>query len=242
MIEKYLTGEMDEAEASDFLSRLKEDKVLAEEFRFDHELTDALADEDMLEFRKKLMDLLRVSRQKKGIVRTIFSGPYRIAAAASVIILLAMAYLLFIMPGSPSNEKLFSAYYDSDQPLRITRRSETALVEALRNYQHKDFMNAIGQFNQILQTDPENSAVRFYTSICYIETGQFDQAITYLSAVAGNDNSLYNKPSEWYLGLCYLKMSRTDQAIGLFRKIAADPIHDYQKDAQKILSELNKRK
>ncbi|MBP6977600.1 MAG: tetratricopeptide repeat protein [Bacteroidales bacterium] len=242
LIEKYLNGEMDEAEIRDFLSGLKEDKVLAEEFRFDSELTAAIEDEGMLEFRQMLMELIRDSKDKKGVVRTLLSRPYRIAAAASILLLLAATWFLFLTLSHPSNDKLFSNYYDSDQPLRMTRRSGTELVEALRNYQDKDFIQAIEQFNQILETDSRNSAVQFYASICYIETGQFDDAIRYLSDITSNTNSLYNKPAEWYLGLCYLKTGRTNEATEIFRKIASDPIHDFQKDAAKILSELNKRK
>ncbi|HNS17637.1 MAG TPA: tetratricopeptide repeat protein [Bacteroidales bacterium] len=242
LIERYLSGEMDEAGASDLLSRMKEDTVLAEEFRFDQRLSDALNDEDLLEFRAKLMELMQDSRQKKSVVRTLFANPYRIAAAASVILLVAAAYFLFLMPQHPSNEKLFSSYYDSDHPLRMTRRSGTELVEALRSYQDRDFTVAIEQFNKILQTDSDNSAVRFYAGICYIEAGQLENATAYLSEIAGNPNSLYKKPAEWYLALCYLKVNRTEDAIALFQKIANDQIHDYQKDADKILTELNRRK
>ena len=109
----------------------------------------------------------------------------------------------------------------------------------MRNYQNKDFVNAIEQFNLILQTDGDNSAVRFYTSICYIETGQFDKAIEYLSDIVHNNNSLYQKPAEWYLGLCFLKNNRTAEAVDLFRMIADDKAHDYQKDALRILTEID---
>jgi tetratricopeptide (TPR) repeat protein len=113
-------------------------------------------------------------------------------------------------------------------------------MEALRLFQHKDFLPAIEHFNFILQGDPDNSAVRFYASICYIETGQFGQAIDYLSQIAQNNNSLYRKSAEWYLALCYMKINETDRAVDLFRHIANDKIHDYQKDAVQILKDLNR--
>lgn len=240
LIEKYISGEMDEEQARNFLLRLKEDKDLAAEFKFEQELSDAISDGNTLELRRKLMKMLQESKKKTGILHYLSSRPYQVAAAASIIILLTTAYLVFLMPHSSTNERLFSSYYDSDQPLRITKRSGTDLMEALRNYQEKDFLSAIDQFNLILKADSNNSAVRFYTSICYIETGQFDQAITYLSSITHNRNSLYQKPSEWYLGLCYLKMNRTDEAVDLFRQIAGDKIHDYQQDAVKILRELDR--
>lgn len=242
LIEQYISGEMDEEQARNFLLRLKEDKDLAAEFKFEQELSDAISDENTLELRRKLIKILQESKKRTGILHYLSSRPYQIAAAASIIVLLTTAYLVFLMPHKPTTERLFSSYYDSDQPLRITKRSGTDLVEALRNYQDKDFLNAIDQFNLILQADSNNSAVRFYTSLCYIETGQFDQAIAYLSAITQNHNSLYQKPSEWYLGLCYLKMNHTDQAVDLFRQIADDKIHDYQQDAKQILREIDRMK
>lgn len=240
LIEQFLNGEMDEGQARDFLKRLKEDRDLAAEYKFEKELLEAIGDEDTLELRRKLMKIMQESKKKTFILRYMYSRPYQIAAAASIILLIATVSLVFLLPHKPSNERLFSNYYNSEQPLRITRGSGTDLMEALRFFQKEDFLPAVEHFNIILQGDPNNSAVRFYASICYIETGQFGQAIAYLSQIAQNNNSLYRKSAEWYLALCYLKIDETERAVGLFQHIAGDKIHDYQKDAAQILKELNR--
>lgn len=240
LIEQYLNSEMDEEQARNFLLKLKEDKDLAAEYKFETELADAIRDEDTLELRRKLMVVLQESRRKTVTLRFLYSRPYLVAAAASVILLITTVFLVFLLPGKPSNEKLFSNYYNSEQPLRVTRGSDTDLMEALRLFQNKDFLPAIDHFNIILQGDPDNSAVSFYQSICYIETGQFGQAIINLEEIAHNNNSLYRRSAEWYLALCYLKIGETERAVDMFRRIADDKIHDYQEDAEQILRDLKR--
>ena len=240
LIEQYVNGEMDEDQARNFLLKLKEDKDLAAEYKFEMELTDAIRDEDTLELRRKLMKILHESKRKPGYLRYMYSRPYQIAAAASVILLLATIFLVFLLQRKPSNERLFSNYYNSEQPLRVTRGSDTDLMEALRLFQNKDFIHAVEHFDLILQGDPDNSAVRFYQSICHIETDQFGKAIINLSEIARNNNSLYRRSAEWYLALCYLKIGETERAVDLFRHIADDKIHDYQEDAAQILRELKR--
>ena len=239
LIEHYINGEMDEEQAGNFLLRLKEDKDLAAEYKFEQDLSVAISDEDTLELRKKLMKMMQESKTKTTVLRYIYSRPYQYAAAAVIILLISAVSLVFLMPHKPSNERLFSSYYNSEQPIRITRGSGTDLMEALRLFQNKEFQQANDYFSLILQGDPNNSAVRFYSSICFIETSQYDQAITQLSQIAQNPNSLYRKSAEWYLALCYLRINQTEKAVGLFRQIADDHIHDYQKDAIRILEELN---
>lgn len=238
LIERYLDGEMDHEQARAFLRELGENNDLAREFQFELDMNRAISDQDMIDLRNKISGVLRQSSQRRtGLVRHLVSSPYRIAAAASVIILVAAAFFIFLMPQKTTSDRLFHTYYDSDQPLRITR-SNSELIEALRNYQNKDYEKAIEQFNIILLNDPDNSAVRFYTSISYIETKQFDQAITYLTDISTNNRSAYQKPSEWFLALCYLKIGKQPEAADLFRQIAGDNSHDYQDDAKRILKEI----
>ncbi|MDD5506863.1 MAG: tetratricopeptide repeat protein [Bacteroidales bacterium] len=240
LIEQYVNDEMDEETARNFLLKLNEDKGLAAEYKFDTEVADVIRDEDTLELRRKLMEIVQESKGKSGILRFLYSKPYQIAAAASFILLLATVALVFLLPRKPSNDRLFSSYYNSEQPLRVTRGSDVDLIEALRLFQKKDFLPAIEYFDLILQGNPDDYAVRFYQSICYIETGQFGPAITSLSQIARNNSSLYRRSAEWYLALCYLKIGETENAVDLFQHIAADQVHDYQKDADQILKELQR--
>ncbi|MCX6235659.1 MAG: tetratricopeptide repeat protein [Bacteroidetes bacterium] len=243
MIDRYLVGEMDSAEARAFELELQSNKELIQELAFERDLSDLLKQQNIIEFRQKLSDAISESKQKKYRNRIIplTRKSYALMAASVTILIMIAASVYLLMPKTYSNSRLFSMYYDSDK-LNITRSEGTYLVEALRLYQQKDFPTAIDLFNDVIADDPNNAAVRFYLAISFIETNQVDKAIINLEEIINNGKNLYVEHAQWYLGLCLLKINQTDQAIELFRNMAYDTNNYYRNDASRLLNQIKKSK
>jgi tetratricopeptide (TPR) repeat protein len=242
LIERFVNGEMNDEQVRAFEKELAHNNLLLKEYLLEQELNKTISNEDMIEFRRKLNRIVLDSHKKSKVtLRLLQSRTFQYSAAASVVVLIAVIFLVFLMPLRISDDRLFSMYYSSDQPLRVTR-STTDIVEALRNYQNRKYYEAIQQFNYILEANPDNSAIRFYTGISYIETKQFDLAAQCFDNISNNNKSLYKKSAEWYLGLCQLKLGNVDKATLIFKQIQDDPSHDFNTDATHILEEIKKLK
>lgn len=243
LIERFLAGEMKEDELRWFSNELKSNAELSIELKLDNDLDKILLDEDVVEFRRKLLSIFNENKQLNtpGIVR-LQPRKWQLAAAAAIAVLMITGgALLFTQQRSYTPEKLFSMYYDSDRSIELTRSGNANIVEAVLKFQQKDFQGASLQFAEILDRDSSNMAVWFYNGISYIETDRIDDAIKAFSYIVDDRNNLYVEHAEWYLGLCYLKNEQIDSAVNEFRNIAVDQNNYHKKEAAKILENLGRQ-
>lgn len=242
LIERFMSGEMNDDELRWFSNELKFNKELSTELKLDKDLDKILMDEDVIEFRKKLFSMLNASKQKTS--QRIFKlqpRKWQLAAAAAIAVLMMTGgAILFTQQHSYTPEKLFSMYYDSDKSIELTRSGSADIVEAVLKFQQKDFQGASLVFAEILDRDSSNIAVWFYNGISYIETNRIDDAVKAFQYIIDDKKNLYIEHAEWYLGLCYLKNEQIDFAVEQFRKIAIDQKNYHQKEAEKILAKLGR--
>lgn len=87
-IDRFTNNELEGEELQKFLEMLQSDPELREEVKLDHDLNDMLLDDDILEFRKKLM----MRMKKDG-----FEGfdPRQLLLAATLLLLIGIAFLLY---------------------------------------------------------------------------------------------------------------------------------------------------
>jgi len=241
LIDRYLSGEMDDGEKVAFEEEVIDNKLLQRELKLEEDINRILSMDDMIDFRIKMVEVIREARARKnsGKVITFSRRKVIFAAAAAVVLVLLSVSAIFLLPQRTTNEKLFAMYYDSDKPIRVTRSGDDNLVEALRYYQQKDYLGAIGLFDEILVTDPENAAIRFYVGISFIETSQYEKAIESFQYIIDENDNLYIEPAQWHLGLCYLKNDQMDKAQEQFKRIASDERNYYKEDADEILEEIS---
>lgn len=244
LIERFIAGEMKEDELRWFGKELQSNEELSVELRLDKELNDVLLDEDVVEFRRKVISVFNDSKQQNVAPKIINLQPQKwqlIAAAVIAILVIAGGALLLTQQRSYTAEKLFSMYYDSDRSIELTRSGNANIVEAILKFQQKDFQGASLLFAQILDKDSSNIAVWFYNGISYIETNRIDDAVKAFTYIIEDKNNLYVEHAEWYLGLCYLKNEQIDFAVEQFRMIAADQNNYHQQEADKILEKLGRK-
>lgn len=243
LIERFLAGEMNEDELRWFSNELQSNAELSTELKLDKDLDKILSEEDVVEFRRKLLSVYNENKQLKAprIVR-LQPRKWQLAAAAAIAVLMITGgALLFTQQRSYTPEKLFSMYYDSDRSIELTRSGNANIVEAVLKFQQKDFQGASLLFAEILDRDSSNMAVWFYSGISYIETDRIDNAVDAFNFIVNDGNSLYVEHAEWYLGLCYLKNEQIDSAVDEFRKIAVDQNNYHKKEAEKILANLGRQ-
>jgi len=244
LIERFIAGEMNEDELRWFGKELQSNAELSGELKLDKDLDSILMDEDVVEFRRKLISVFNESKQKNSSSRVVRMQPRRwqIAAAAAIAVLMIVGgTILLTQQRSFTAEKLFSMYYDTDRTIELTRSGNANIVEAILKFQQKDFQGASLLFAEILDKDSSNIAVWFYNGISYIETNRIDDAVKAFKYIIDDKNNLYVEHAEWYLGLCYLKNEQIDFAVEQFRKIAADQKNYHNKEASKILEKLGRK-
>ena len=244
LIDRFIAGEMKEDELRWFGKELQTNAELSGELRLDKDIDNILLDEDVVEFRRKLISVFNESKQKEATTKIVRMQPRRwqlVAAAAIAVLMIAGGAILLTQQRSYTAEKLFSMYYDTDRTIELTRSGNANIVEAILKFQQKDFQGASLVFAEILDRDSSNIAVWFYNGISYIETNRIDDAVKAFRYIVDDKNNLYVEHAEWYLGLCYLKNEQIDFAVEQFRKIAADQKNYHNKEANKVLEKLGRK-
>ena len=166
------------------------------------------------------------------------------SAAAAILALIAAVVWLF--PGQPSSEQLYTAYYspyDSDLDIRFrqsgetTNPADTPLTKGLRAYAEKDYAGSIPQLEAYLVENPDHLVSRFYLALAKMEEGRDEEAILQFDAVqkAGQE---YSEESTWYLALLYVKNDRIDEAKALLNALIRPGSGRYYEKAKKLTSDL----
>lgn len=87
-IDRFTNNELEGDELQKFIEMLRSDPELRKEVKLDHDLNVMLLDEDMLEFRKKLMSHLK----KDGHQRL---SPGQLLLAATLLLLIGIGFLIY---------------------------------------------------------------------------------------------------------------------------------------------------
>lgn len=244
LIDRYLSGEMETDECNRFEFELKSNIRLAKEFRLSQDIDKMLADEDMIDFARKLADVHRRRAKQRGVrfsMRTFYRRWYYAAASIALVVITAgMLYLL--SPSRFSNERIFSMYYSSEQVMSVTRSGSNHLFDAVFKFQQKDYEGALLLFDEILAVDTANIAVRFYSGIANIETERYDEAIETFKDIIRHGDNLYVEHATWFLGLTYLKNNQEKDATEVFRAISLNKNNFYHHKASEIVAKLNSTK
>ena len=241
-IDSYLEGELDDAGRKNFEKELQTNHELAVEFRLEKDLQNVLSDNETMNFRALCIDAQNdynlTTRRLAKVVQ--FTRKYWYAAASLILIALVVGSMILFNPGSYSSEKLFKMYYKSGETVGISRGGNANMVEALLLFSRRDFQAANEQFDEILASDPNNFAVKYYSGISNIELKNYDKASMMFESIIANGQNLYTQNAQWFLGLSYLVSGKVNQAEPIFEQVASNSSHFYSKDAKSLLEKLHK--
>ncbi|MBM3434875.1 MAG: hypothetical protein FJY07_01515 [Bacteroidetes bacterium] len=255
LIERYLNGELKEAERSEFETRLENDPVLAHDLRFAQSLSELEEREEELLFRENLSAILHDIKKenesenmKYGHVNLIpekkailLLSKYRIAALL-VILLSITALLFFLLKSSGKKEDQLFAQYFQPYSVDFISRSESdslaSLSRAFAAYNKADYPAAIQLFEKYTRDFPYNEIAGFFLGISLIAESEYPKAEAYLNKLTESPSGSLQEQAAWYLALIALKTDKERQSvINMFRKIAESGKYKVD-EAAKIVAEL----
>ncbi len=231
-LDRYLEGNMTEAEKQLFESRLESDS----------ELRDALKDHKLLietiesaAMKDTLSQVMAQQRDKgKAGVRSI--NRTWIAVAASVVILFGAFFFLGPFSGGGN---LYEEYYQPDPGLPTTMSTESNLrfTEAMVQYKQGEYRSALAEFDQLMNDNPASDTLLFYRGICHMELDQ-PEVSAFLFNQISTDSRLFGEKAQWYRALALLQDDNTAEAIAALQVISDQADHRYHEQANTLLEKL----
>jgi tetratricopeptide (TPR) repeat protein len=196
-------------------------------------------------------------KDTKVISLTSLLSRYRYAAAAAILLLLLpVGFLLFQNVNSSNGEKLFEANAEHYTAIQMNTRSSMSgdapdPLQAIKDkgisfYNEEKYDEAIKQLNNYYtQTDEKHktSDIKLYLALSYLFSGNTKDAVNFFTDILSKENNgNYKDAAEWYLALTYLKEMNVQKSLDLLTKIAETENHPYQSKAKTLLPEVKNLK
>lgn len=240
-IERYIAGEMDEAERLWFIKEMDDNEKLRREIELRNKTDAILKNKDLLELRNKLAILEKKRAESNPVKKSGRPGIVRYAALIAGVVIIGGIALL--SNRRMSNESIIEKYYKPYEAVAPSRSEATVTGSdfnlALEYYNIHDYRNAAIYFTRVIEKEPDNLYSVLLNGISNFETGNYPEAnISFLKIIADNDN-YYIDHAQWYLALCYLKTDEINKAIEQLAIIEKSRTI-FRKDARKILKTLKK--
>ncbi|TNF41960.1 MAG: tetratricopeptide repeat protein [Bacteroidetes bacterium] len=161
-----------------------------------------------------------------------------ISIAAVVVALTAFASVAHFL-GHTSGKKLFGQYYAHFSPEKTSGfvRGELDLkTEALVYYAERNYEKATEIFKKVLQLNPVDYESQFLLSISLIETGNCEEALTYLHSITNSPAGFYTDDALWYAALVEIKRCDFSSARQFLSQI--DESSEYFPMANELLKKI----
>jgi tetratricopeptide (TPR) repeat protein len=161
-----------------------------------------------------------------------------VAAAAAVLAVIALAWLLLFQPVDAS--KVADRYIRQDLtvlPVKMGRSD--SLQTGILLYNSGDFPGALHHFEYELRLDSVNPTALFYAGVVSLRMENYDKALTLFIRLETHTDPHVN-PALFYEALTLMRRNRAgdaDHAKQLFRRIVQEDLSK-KGDAQELLSKL----
>lgn len=232
LIEAYFAGPLSADQQQQLEWLLMHDAVFSETFKFEKETRDTIVFNE----REKIRERFQVLEQQTKLVRK----PTFWYAAASILILCVVGWLIFGTRASVDTDKL---YAENMQPYPnvITPRVrgevsvDQLMSEALALYDRQAYAEAATLLEQVHDQQP-NDQTAFYLAICQLMLKKPEEAIMLLKSGEWHDTTIPTSTVvNWYLGLAFLQHGDIEEALSHFKLVVAS--NESLSDSAKILVE-----
>ncbi len=232
-IDDYLMGNLSTEEKERFSAELKKNKELADLVKFHKEVNESIIDNEVVELRGKINNLL-LSNNKTSKLKLIHFF-YSIAA------ILLIAFTITSLLREPNYAKAYTCFYqpyETDINVRSDSYKAEDLDFALILYQKGEYQASFELLQNYNQSVFNNHKAQFYLGLCAIELKKYEIAEESLLEVLNSDDPSLNLHSKWYLGLIYLQTEQPEKAITFFNELKQEQNY-YTKKATNILKKIN---
>jgi tetratricopeptide (TPR) repeat protein len=238
-IERYIAGEMNEAEQDWFLKELNGNSGLREEVALRKKTEMVLKNRDIIQLRNKLSDIEK--NRKTLILSKTTRKRVPISIAAAVAGLIIIGSIAFWGGKHLTNDEIINQYYRSYEGGSVSRSSQSDADNdystGMEYYNIHDYKNAAIYFSKVLNNDPENMESTMFYGTSSFEVKNYPEAKRSFSKVIDNNNNLFIEDAKWYLALCYLKTNDMTKASNELAAINNSK-SIYSKDAGIILRRI----
>ena len=241
--EQYVLGYLSPEEKELFEKDMQQNPDLRKEVDLLKGISQAILDQDLLEFRSMVQENAaeyRVSRKGQRLRRIFVQA----SAAAATIILLAATFFILSVQGhrAVSSGKVFSEFYNSYHSGLISRsgsdNEDEVYSRAVRQYAAMQYEAAAPAFDTVLFKNPNNNGALFFSGMACMELKHYKKAARQFEKIVQNSNSLYVQQAEWYWGLSLLAINDRKNAVLHFRNLVSRKGY-YTSKARLVLNELN---
>ena len=238
-IEAFLFGQTTTDEAQNLEEQAAQDAALAAEIRqqeLEHRAMELLVQDDLRSQMaawkaEKAIEQPTAKVVKMDTSRSLF---YRIAAAATVTLVLGFFARSMFMGSSPESLALQSL-----EESGVSARSGgdgNALDPVYAAMEQKDYRSALQQLNQIPTADQTRQTAALLRGECHLRLKEYPAAAAALQQMLQSSPSDdLREKAEWLLLVTYVAEGQhTAEANALFAKILGDAGHPFGGSAQKL--------
>jgi len=231
-IEAYLSNQLSDAEKAAFDEKLENDihfKAKVEEVKTIVSGIEAQVLKEQLDiFHEELSTDKKMSSAKNP--KVVSFNWKRMAAAAVIIIGLGSFWLL----SGNSNDRLYAEYFSPDPGLPTTmgNTDNYEFFKAMVSYKQGDYDEALIIWKDQLKNNVSSDTLSYFIGSALLADKKETEAISYLTYVTKQEETVFKSEAYFYLGLAYLKAGKVEEAIEVLEK------SDLKK-AKDLLNKLN---
>jgi len=238
IIENYLAGNLSAEDSKEVEHRLLTDQEFAQRLAIFKALPH-LASEASHDFRNELEGIYQEYQQENKASGTV-SRRTLLMAASLALLVSVIGLLIWLLPSSLTPQEMYTAHFTVPAD-NITVRNEEGIApnlqSAMEAYNKQVYTEAVAKFDNILENEPTNVPVLFYSGVSYLILEESEKAVQNLQKAVQANDTTYKLTATWYLGLAYLKQNNIAQAREIFSSLKQSG-SSYAKKAESILQEL----
>lgn len=241
LIEKYITGELDESALKAFNARMQSDAVFEEEVSLRKKMddfltiknTEGVSKDQLAAWNKESFKKIKPNSEE-GISRRLW---WKIAAS---LLLLIGAAFIFRQFSSSDTSDLYKKYA-VHQSLEVGTKSGVNATDSIKLlaadfFNQKKYTDASTLLEKYFETIEEDPRMKLGLGICYLEMNNLEQAKNIFEEIS-DGNSIMKQEAKWYLALFYLKTNNTSMTQNILTEIKNSS--DFRaRDAGNLLEEL----
>lgn len=234
-MERYVAGELSEAERQTFEQAMDEQPKLEEEFRR-HMLArgavfQAAKEEWRADKRQKLREWRTADKKTSSV------SWYQMAAAIALLLAVGLG-IYFSQTKQSSPEELFLAYYEVDAaPISRNQAPESDLLKGYQAFNQQNYQEALALWDRLPVDQLDRfttNELSYYRGLTYLELGRSTEAIQQLKRI---QDSNFAHRATWYLALIWLKEGQIDKARPLIQGLT-EQTSPFQEKAKEVLRQL----
>jgi tetratricopeptide (TPR) repeat protein len=239
-IERYVAGDMNDAEKIWFEKELEGNQKLRYEVNLSKRTDEVLKNKNISTLRSKLSEIeksrevyLPVNKSKRPVYMTL---------AAVVAGMVMIGSIVLFSGRNLSSDEIINRYYKAYEPPTTQRSAFSAsnndFTLALEFYNTHNYEKAAILFNKVLKSNPKDMQSTLLNGVANFEDKKYPDAKQSFVNVINDNNNLFIESAKWYLALCYIKTNEKDKAIEQLQLIKNEG-GMYKNDAKNIIRILN---